>query len=50
MKKLLERIKGLLLSVPHAVDEWRKPGAWSYADLLATILGGLVIQIEVWIA
>ena len=25
-------------------------GAWSYADLLATILGGLVIQIEVWIA
>ena len=79
MKKILERIKGLLLSIPHdkllhfiaggviasffaivigaiagcikeAVDEWRKPGAWSYADLLATILGGLVIQIEVWIA
>ena len=83
MKKLLERIKGLLLSIPHdkllhfiaggviasffaivigataeycvlfsaiagcikeAVDEWRKPGAWSYAYLLATILGGLVIQ------
>ena len=87
MKKILERIKGLLLSIPHdkllhfiaggviasffaivigataeycvlfsaiasciKVDEWRKPGAWSYADLLVTILGGLVIQIEVWIA
>ena len=110
MKKILERIKGLLLSIPHdkllhfiaggviasffaivigataeycvlfsaiagcikeaadkwkkpgawsyaiagcikeAADEWKKPGAWSYADLLATILGGLVIQIEVWIA
>lgn len=89
MKKILERIKGLLLSIPHdkllhfiaggviasffaivigataeycvlfsaiagcikeAVDEWRNPGTWSYADLLATILGGLVIQIEVWIA
>ncbi|WP_317327433.1 hypothetical protein [Barnesiella intestinihominis] len=36
--------------IKEAVDEWRKPGAWSYADLLATILGGLVIQIEVWIA
>ena len=89
MKKILERIKGLLLSIPYdkllhfiaggviasffsivigataeycvlfsaivgcikeAVDEWRKPGASSYAALLATILGGLVIQIEVWIA
>lgn len=36
--------------IKEAVDEWRKPGSWSYADLLATILGGLVIQIEVWIA
>lgn len=89
MKKLLERIKGLLLSVPHdkllhfiagmavaaffsivivdtamfcvvfsgiagvikeSVDEWRKPGAWSYSDLLATTLGGLVIQIMVWVS
>ena len=88
MKKILERIKGLLLSIPHdklhfiaggviasffaivigataeycvlfsaiagcikeAVDEWRKPGAWSYADLLATILGGFPIQLFVWIA
>ena len=89
MKKILERIKGLLLSIPHdkllhfiaggviasffsivigataeycvlfsaiagcikeAVDERRKPGAVSDADLLATILGGLVIQIEAWIA
>ena len=36
--------------IKEAVDEWRNPGSWSYADLLATILGGLVIQIEVWIA
>lgn len=36
--------------IKEAVDEWRKPGAWSYADLLATILGGLPIQLFVWIA
>lgn len=87
--KILERIKGLLLSIPHdkllhfiagmviaaffsiviietavfcvvmaafvgaikeAVDEWKKPGAWSYTDLLATTLGGLVIQVMVWVS
>lgn len=41
---------GIAGVIKEAVDEWRKPGSWSYADLLATILGGLVIQIEVWIA
>lgn len=36
--------------IKEAIDEWRKPGAWSYADLLATTFGGLVIQIMVWIS
>lgn len=37
-------------AIKEAVDEWKKPGAWSYADLLATVLGGLVIQVMVWIS
>lgn len=37
-------------AIKEAVDEWKKPGAWSYADLLATTFGGLVIQIMVWIS
>ena len=37
-------------AIKEAVDEWKKPGAWSYADLMATTLGGLVIQIMVWIS
>ena len=40
----------LVGAIKEAVDEWKKPGAWSYADLLATTLGGLVIQIMVWIS
>lgn len=40
----------LIGAIKEAVDEWEKPGAWSYADLLATTLGGLVIQIMVWIS
>lgn len=37
-------------AIKEAVDEWKKPGAWSYTDLLATTLGGLVIQIMVWLS
>lgn len=37
-------------AIKEAIDEWKKPGAWSYSDLLATTLGGLVIQIMVWIS
>lgn len=40
----------LVGAIKEAVDEWKKPGAWSYSDLLATTLGGLVIQIMVWIS
>lgn len=40
----------LVGAIKEAVDEWRKPGAWSYSDLLATVLGGLPIQLFVWIA
>lgn len=41
---------GIAGVIKEAVDEWRKPGAWSYSDLLATVLGGLPIQLFVWIA
>ena len=34
--------------IKEAIDEWKKHGSWSYSDLLATTLGGLVIQIMVW--
>lgn len=40
----------LVGAIKEAVDEWKKPGAWSYTDLLATTLGGLVIQVMVWIS
>ena len=41
---------GIAGVIKEAVDVWRKPGAWSYSDLLATVLGGLPIQLFVWIA
>ena len=40
----------LIGAIKEAVDEWKKSGAWSYADLLATTLGGLLIQVMVWIS
>lgn len=40
----------LVGAIKEAIDEWKKPGAWSYADLLATTLGGLVIQVMVWVS
>lgn len=40
----------LVGSIKEAVDEWKNPGACSYTDLQATTLGGLVIQVMVWIS